>query len=62
MSTPIFLVSVVLSLVILWAVRTHMPSSLRLVLSILIVVILLVALLSVFGFLGPLWQPSGHVR
>jgi hypothetical protein len=49
MSTPTLLISVVLSLVILWAVRTHMPPPLRLVLSVLIVVILLVALLSVFG-------------
>jgi hypothetical protein len=60
-STLTLLISVVLSLVILWAVRTHMPPPLRLVLSALIVVILLVALLSVFGWFGPLLQPIGSV-
>jgi hypothetical protein len=54
--------SVFLSLVILWAVRTYMPPPLRLVLSVLIIVILLVALLSVFGWLGPLSQPISRVR
>jgi uncharacterized membrane protein len=62
MSTPIFLMSVFLSLVILWAVRTYMQPPLRLVLSVLIIVILLVALLSVFGWLGPLSQPISPVR
>jgi hypothetical protein len=62
MSTPTLLMSVVLSLVILWAVRTYMPPPLRLVLSVLMVVILLVALLSVFGWLSPPSQPIGRVR
>jgi hypothetical protein len=62
LSTPVFVMSVVLSLVILWAVRTHMTPPLRLVLSILIVVILLVALLSVFGWLDLLSQPIRRVR
>jgi hypothetical protein len=62
MSTPTLLISVVLSLVILRAVRTHMPPPLRLVLSALIIVMLLVALLSVFGWFSPLSQPTGRVR
>jgi hypothetical protein len=62
MSTLTLLIGVVLALVILWAVNTYMPHPLRLVLSVLVIVILLVALLSVFGWLGPLSQPIGRVR
>ena len=57
MSMLTFLISVVLTLVILWAVHTSMPPPLHLVLSLLVIVMLLVALLSVFGWLGPLSQP-----
>jgi hypothetical protein len=57
MSMLTFLISVVLTLVILWAVHTYMPPPLCLVLSLLVIVMLLVALLSVFGWLGPLSQP-----
>jgi hypothetical protein len=57
------LMGIVLALVILCAVYTYMPAPLHLVLSILIIVVmLLVTLLSVFGWLGPLSQPIGRVR
>ena len=50
MSMLTFLMGAGLTLVILWAVRTYMTPPLRLVLSVLMIVILLVALLSVFGW------------
>jgi hypothetical protein len=52
---------VVLAVVILWAVNTYLPYSLRLILNIVVIVVLLVVLLSIFGLLGPLSQPVGRL-
>ena len=49
-------------IVILWAVNTYLPHPLRLVPHIVVIVVLPVALLAVFGLLGPLSQPIGRLR
>jgi hypothetical protein len=62
MSILTILIGVVLAIVLVWAVNTYLPHPLRMVLSIVVVVILQVALLFVFGFIGPLTQLIGRVR
>jgi hypothetical protein len=61
MSILPLLMGLVLATAILWAVNTFLPQPLRLVLSLVVIIVLVVALLSVFGFLGPLAQPLGRL-
>lgn len=61
MSILTLLIGLVLAFAILWAVNTYLPHPLRLVLSLVVIIVLVVALLSVFGFLGPLSQPLGRL-
>jgi hypothetical protein len=61
MSILTLLIGLVLAIAILWAVNTYLPHPLRLVLSFVVILVLVVALLSVFGLLSPLSQPIGRL-
>ena len=61
MSILALLMGLVLTTAILWAVNTYVPYPLRLVLSLVVIIVFVVALLSVFGLLGPFSQPIGRL-
>jgi hypothetical protein len=61
MSLLTLFIGLVRATAILWAVNTYLPHPLRLVLSLVVIVVLLVAPLSILGLLGPLSQPISRV-
>ena len=61
MSILALLIGLVLATAILWTVNTFLSHPLRLVLSLVVIIGLVAALLSVFGFLGPFAQLLGYL-